>query len=149
MKKEYVVGFVFDSTKSQVLLIKKERPEWQKGRYNGIGGLVESNELSDSAMTRECKEECGLEISDWILFAIVECPTIRLYYFKAFVDLKYLFQMKSLTDEEVIMCHLYNYSKNYFLTKMVQPSSWILLMALDDCVQTLRFDYKVDSHEKS
>jgi hypothetical protein len=38
---EYVVGFAFD-TDGRVALIRKNRPEWQAGRLNGIGGHVEA-----------------------------------------------------------------------------------------------------------
>lgn len=147
--KEYVVGFVFDKEKSQVLLIEKRRPEWQKYKYNGIGGLVENDETLRQAMIRECKEESGLDIKEWQYVAMVNCPNITLHYFKSFIDLEHMHQFQSCTDEAIIMCHLYNYSKNYFLTRMVQPSSWLLLAAVDDCVSDFEIDYKVDGHEKN
>lgn len=147
--KEYVVGFIFDKDKNQVLLVEKKRPEWQKGCYNGVGGLIEPDETIRQAMVRECKEECGLDVKDWKYLAMVSCPNITLYYFKSFLDLEYMSKFQSCTDETIIMCHLYNYSKNYFLVKMVQPSSWLLLAALDGCVSDFEIDYKVDEHAKS
>lgn len=63
----YVVGFVFDEYNKRVLLIKKNRPEWQVGKYNGVGGKVEDNETPYEAMVRECEEECGLLLYNWLL----------------------------------------------------------------------------------
>jgi 8-oxo-dGTP pyrophosphatase MutT (NUDIX family) len=67
----YVLGFAFSRYEDElnVLLIKKDHPEWQKDKYNGLGGGVEKNEQPIDAMIREFKEECGIssEASDWKL----------------------------------------------------------------------------------
>lgn len=71
-KIRYVVGFVFSQDRTKVLLIRKNRPEWQAGRLNGIGGKIESNETALAAMAREFAEECGgILIRDdaWRMFA--------------------------------------------------------------------------------
>jgi 8-oxo-dGTP diphosphatase len=34
----YVLGFMFSSDHSEVALIRKRKPEWQRGKLNGIGG---------------------------------------------------------------------------------------------------------------
>lgn len=70
--KEYVLGFAFDEGKKAVVLILKDRPDWQKGKYNGIGGKVElSDESLLHAMIREFYEETGVvtETQDWGVFA--------------------------------------------------------------------------------
>jgi 8-oxo-dGTP diphosphatase len=64
MKARMVVGFAFYPG-SSVYLIRKNRPKWQKGKLNGIGGHVEDGETSLEAMQREFKEEAGLDLSDW------------------------------------------------------------------------------------
>ena len=35
----YVVGFYF--AQGQVMLIQKDRPVWQKGKWNGVGGKID------------------------------------------------------------------------------------------------------------
>lgn len=60
----YVLGFAFSPDKNEVLLIKKLKPEWQKGRFNGIGGKVELEETSYTAMVREFQEETGITITE-------------------------------------------------------------------------------------
>lgn len=75
--KDYVVGFYFDPEVYEVCLIRKNRPDWQKGRLNGVGGKIEDFDLSpQAAMAREFEEEAGLGTYpvDWELFAILHAP---------------------------------------------------------------------------
>lgn len=80
--KHYVLGLVFNKHLDTILLIDKLRPEWMKGRWNGIGGKVEENENPMNAMTRECKEETGVNYT----FAHVltfTCPGGTVFVFMA------------------------------------------------------------------
>lgn len=56
----YVVAFVFNETLNRVWLIRKNKPEWQKGCLNGIGGKIEEGETAEEAMHRELLEESGV-----------------------------------------------------------------------------------------
>ena len=70
---EYVLGFAFEAVRSRhtgepeapyiVYLIEKNKPEWQKGHLNGIGGKVEKDETPHQAMVREFREEAGLHVA--------------------------------------------------------------------------------------
>lgn len=64
----YVLGFMFSESLHEVCLIKKNRPVWQAGRINGIGGKVEQDECNLAAMVREFYEETGTATSpkDWV-----------------------------------------------------------------------------------
>ncbi|MEK7570874.1 MAG: NUDIX domain-containing protein [Patescibacteria group bacterium] len=62
-KIQYVLGFVFDASLQQVLLIHKNRPDWQKGRVNGLGGKIEKDETPLQAMSRELAEESNLLVA--------------------------------------------------------------------------------------
>lgn len=57
----YVLGFA-QAPDGRIALIKKARPESQAGKYNGIGGKVEQDEMPDQAMVREFEEETGVKI---------------------------------------------------------------------------------------
>ena len=65
--KLYTLGFIFNTTFERVVLITKNRPEWQKGRLNGVGGKIEENETPDACIVREVREETGYstEANDW------------------------------------------------------------------------------------
>lgn len=45
---------------NNVLLVLKDKPAWQKGRLNLVGGKVEPGETPVQAAVRELKEESGL-----------------------------------------------------------------------------------------
>jgi 8-oxo-dGTP diphosphatase len=64
----YVLGFAFSPDFNQVLLICKNKPHWQAGKHNGLGGRIEDGESSEHAMYREFYEEAGVEIFDWVKF---------------------------------------------------------------------------------
>lgn len=67
----YVLGFLLSPSHSDVVLIRKNRPKWQAGLLNGVGGKVEPGESPPEAMVREFREETGLETlqSQWREFA--------------------------------------------------------------------------------
>jgi len=64
MKTKYVVGFRFCG--EQVLLLRKQRPAWQNGKLNGVGGKIERGETPMLAMACEWIEEvCLSETTAW------------------------------------------------------------------------------------
>ena len=68
----YVAGFLFRNGGKEVAMVKKEKPQWQRGRLNGIGGKVEIGESPGEAMRREFQEETGADITDWRPFCVLE-----------------------------------------------------------------------------
>lgn len=94
---QYVLGFLFDGLGHHVLLMRKERPEWQKGQWNGIGGHVEAGELPLQAMRRECREEIGLDIEEWGHFATFQGDDYAVHCFKCYSNR--VRQAESKTDE--------------------------------------------------
>lgn len=66
----YVCGFMFSRGWSQLALIRKAKPAWQRGKLNGIGGKIEDGESPMDAMLREFKEETGHQTrrADWNYF---------------------------------------------------------------------------------
>lgn len=68
---EFVLGFLFNIDCTKVILIRKEKPYWQKGFYNGVGGKVQEGELPIEAMRREFREETGVDIFYWKYFGYI------------------------------------------------------------------------------
>jgi 8-oxo-dGTP diphosphatase len=66
-----------------VLLIHKNRPDWQKGKLNGPGGKLEENETPHECVSREINEETTLAISPekWTLVAELFAPEWNVKFF--------------------------------------------------------------------
>lgn len=69
----YSLGFCFMHDFSHVALIRKTKPDWQKGKLNGVGGACDDGETLQYTMWREWNEETGRQSceSDWKL--AIEC----------------------------------------------------------------------------
>ena len=94
----YVVGFRFDEARQQVVLIEKNRPEWQRGKLNGVGGKVEDLEIPPEAMVREFEEEASLKTNqdDWEEMGRLEGDFGKLHVYKSVGSLA---GIKTNTDE--------------------------------------------------
>ena len=99
--KRYVVGFPILPCRTGLSLIQKNRPDWQAGKWNGIGGKVEFGEKILDAMDREADEEAGLGGLKWALVCNIT-DSVNGYsvdFFAAF-DLR-AHGCRSRTDERV------------------------------------------------
>ena len=118
---KYVVGFLFQGDK--VALIQKNRPEWQKGKLNGIGGHIEKDENPLCAMMREFYEETGASTNRWRQYALLtnKEKTVELYLFTS--SSEYL-TLKSVTDEKVGW-----YPVNNLPDNIIPNLRWLIPMA--------------------
>lgn len=111
-QKAYVCGFVFSQDFKQVWLIRKNRPKWQAGRLNGIGGGVDAGESPLAAMVRECREECTVETEekDWaVLEQFNHSNGVQVTFFAC--RLKFGQQTPVTNTDEVVEVHdWYKYS---------------------------------------
>lgn len=108
--KHYVLGFAFDEAMENVVLIKKERPQWQAGKLNGVGGKVETIDATPrDAMIREFYEETGVPTNDydWFLFATMNFSDdvmgggAKIWVFKAV--LPNITDCSTFEDEEIMI----------------------------------------------
>ena len=95
---QYVLGFLFNENLTEVVLIRKQRPEWQRNFLNGVGGKIEEGETPLDAMIRECREETGLEVSNWLRFGSMWPSESHVTLFAAIADICHA---KTMTDERV------------------------------------------------
>lgn len=102
----YVLGFMFSENKAQVALIRKQRPVWQRGKLNGMGGHIEKGESAVDAMVREFKEETGMETvpSEWHHYATLSGDGFNVVCFTALGDVATL---KSTTDESIQLVQVF------------------------------------------
>jgi 8-oxo-dGTP diphosphatase len=98
---QYVCGFYFDHTHRQVVLIWKNKPAWQKGKLNGVGGKIEAGESRHEAMRREFKEETGIQHEDWMYLISLSGPDWCVYFFYAEGKPEAFEYAQTMEDEEV------------------------------------------------
>jgi 8-oxo-dGTP diphosphatase len=129
---EYVVGFLIENQKGynynvpMVALIKKTKPEWQKGFLNGIGGKIEAGEEPLIAMIREFQEETGASVLEWRRFADLILNDGKVYCYVAFQD---GVKIKTITEEIVAYYPVSGVLK--MLLQTIPNLPWLLGMALD------------------
>jgi 8-oxo-dGTP diphosphatase len=80
---KYVVGYLFNRDTNEVCLIQKNRPKWQKGRLNGVGGHIDAGERDIA----------------WRQFLFITGTGYELYCFTAKSEGKNLNNIHSVTDE--------------------------------------------------
>lgn len=146
---EYVAGFCFSKDLQSVLLCRKAKPAWQKGKLNGIGGKVGGiynmitkellvPELPLTAMVREFYEEAGIATkqTDWTKFCTLCCESAVVHFYawqspyERMLDLAQFngwAKDANITHPEYITC----YSINSFQSEAIPNLSWLVPMALN------------------
>lgn len=136
----YCVGFAFDRQRRpvpRVLLIEKQRPAWQKGKLNGVGGKLKRHEEPEAAMRREFQEETGLYVRDWSKFATLKGPDFFVTFFRAFLTPEEFELAQTTTDEPVVECKVFD-----IWTLPVIPNLPVLIpLALDESGLKLPVDF--------
>lgn len=100
MSVTYVAGLCIDDAR-RVVLIEKNRPDWQAGKLNAVGGKVEAGETPHDAMVREFEEETGVRIPNWDHYATVEFDGGDVHFHRSFTTTSTLSEVRSVTDEHV------------------------------------------------
>lgn len=138
---KYVCGFYYVTNPNTVLLIRKNRPIWQKGRLNGVGGHVNNDESPAEAMQREFEEEAGFKVIGWRPFLeIGRCGAGReggclddfrvyFYYFKGSRDDMSKIQTKT---DEVLEWH----PMNMLPDDIVPNLAWIIPLSMEREVES-------------
>jgi 8-oxo-dGTP diphosphatase len=123
MKISYVVGFMFSEDHQQVALIRKNKPAWQAGKLNGIGGKIESWDANPfDAMLREFEEEAGA-VASWKHYGRMAGPDWEVECFAAVGDLSTLI---SKTDEKIVIIETLDNEQ-----ETIENLGWLIAAAID------------------
>lgn len=70
------LGYVMSPSGRQVLLVhrNKRKDDLHFGKYNGLGGKLESNEDIVTGLRREIREEAGIECDEVVLRGTISWP---------------------------------------------------------------------------
>lgn len=122
--KQYVLALVFDQELENVLMIQKLKPEWQKGKHNGIGGKIEMGESPLRAMKREMAEETGLTIDDFRYVMFLSNENYEMWVYTALADLS---KAATKESESVVVRSLNPHDQNYFANFEIIPNlDWMI-----------------------
>lgn len=121
---EYVAGLLYSDDGLRVALILKNRPDWQAGLYNAIGGKIEPGEVSFDAMKREFIEEAGVDI-DWNLRITLEGPDYKVHFFSCH-NSEAMSYLQTMTDEVVEVFDAYDLPEN------IIPNLWWIIPMMND-----------------
>ena len=126
-KPRFVAGFAFSADGGKVALVRKNRPRWQRGRLNAIGGSIEAGESEVQAMRREFREETGVDLPEeaWQPCVVLGNDDFEVTFFRTFqADLGAVWTM---TDEEILVV------PSLPIDQDALPNlHWLLPMCLDD-----------------
>lgn len=123
----YVLGFLFSPDKKRVALIRKNKPDWQRGKLNGIGGKIEPSDASPlAAMVREFEEETGRPTSGWQHYATLWSENARIDVFHLFAQEEVY--LDSTTDEIVAFTPVNKLEKIACIPNL----RWLIPLAFDD-----------------
>jgi 8-oxo-dGTP diphosphatase len=130
----YVLGFLFSQDLSQVVLMRKNHPEWMNGKLNGVGGQVKPGESRWEAMVREFEEEAGIYVpaSRWEPFCFMKCTDYgpsdqgSKWLCDCFWARGSLDGVKTMESEEVIIRPV-----NLLSDNTLQNVRWMIPLALD------------------
>lgn len=130
----YCVGFAFNEDKSKVMLIRRSKPDWQKGKLNGIGGKVLRSESQFEGMQREFVEQAGIPtpMSDWKMYCTLHGEDYILYCFAIKLG-KYVNALQSGGD--IGWYNVEDVSNWMPSNQLIHNVPWLVGMALDSRVQ--------------
>lgn len=125
----YVCGFLFSPNLRLVTLIEKQKPEWQRGKWNGVGGKIEPGEQEAEAMSREFNQEAGVLFppESWN-----EIVTLRgddwevTFFYQMHID---LFKVETKEKERVMFHDPRRLPEN-----VIRNLRWLIPLAMDDTV---------------
>ena len=132
--KQYVAGFLFDNDKQNVVLIRKNRPEYQAGKLNAVGGKFEPIDRTVFlSMEREFFEEAGVNVAGWDNFCVLrnEILSYEVYFFRTFNTTAFN-AARTMESESIVKLRVKE--------AMVRPDTmpnlcWLIPMALDTSVR--------------
>jgi 8-oxo-dGTP diphosphatase len=132
---------MFSDDLENVVLVMKNRPSWQAGKYNGVGGKIEPGEWHYDAMIREFREETGFETNpgDWHEYACltgtVDGPddqfTVGFYWCKKSMK-EMVEKISTKTDENIYIVDVKYVHQDP--SKFIENLPWLIPLAFDNMV---------------
>lgn len=150
MTQEYVVvnaRTTTDTNSHARLLVHKNRPAWQSGFLNLIGGKVEPGEGHEAAALRELQEETGLVSVCYLqpmLMGRIVCPDAVIYCYNVWVNEYRPLQPQAGETEKVAWFQWYDLLGD----KRLMPNLRVVLPLMQAGVSNWTLDATTNSLDK-
>jgi len=125
---EYVAGLLFSDEGDRVALILKNRPAWQAGKFNAIGGKIELNETPEAAMRREFIEEANVDATWQFRFTLGNPGLWGVHFFSCYSSAA-MADLQTMTDEPIEVIEIHALPEN-----LIPNLRWIIPLLLDPTV---------------
>jgi len=134
----YACGFLFSPDRSRVVLIRKNRPAWQVGKLNGVGGKIEPGENPLDAMRREFREEAGVDVPDWEQVLTLTGADWQGHFFRSFGALE---GVRSITDEQLEI-----HGIDALPANVIPNLKWMIPLMLDEEPISRQYFVQLSNH---
>jgi len=141
---EYVNGFLFSPDRYHVALVLKNKPPWQAGHFNAIGGKKKPGETWLEAMAREFDEETGVHIKSWEHTLTLRGSEWELRFYRAFFPLVHAVQTMESETILVVPVDRIGHLGYVHGLHIIPNLAWALPLSLDD-----HLDFPVLAKEKA
>jgi 8-oxo-dGTP diphosphatase len=108
----------------QLVLMRRTRPAWQAGRVNALGGGIIDGETPASAARREVREECGVDVAEWMEVLVWEDAEYRMHVMRAVSERAG--EARTMEDQEVFLADV-----NVLPVNVIGNLRWLVPLALD------------------
>jgi 8-oxo-dGTP diphosphatase len=123
-KRSFVLALLYTADKKQVVLMRRTRPDWQAGRINALGGRITVREQPADAARREVREECGVDVLEWVEVLQWEDAEYRMHVMRALSDRA--LDARTMEDQEVFLASVDALPRN-----VIDNLRWLVPLALD------------------
>jgi 8-oxo-dGTP diphosphatase len=127
IKPAFVLALLYSADLQRVVLMRRTRPAWQAGRVNALGGRLLSGESAAAAARREVREECGVDVGDWLEVLVWEDAEYRMHVMRGISDRAR--DARTLEDQEVFLADV-----NALPPTVIDNLRWLVPLALDAAV---------------
>lgn len=130
----YSLGFAFSEDRKQLVVITKNRPAWQAGKWNGVGGHIEEGESPLECLVREFWEETNVttDVSDWHPLVEFSSEFFTVSAFYLFSDK--VLEARTMTDEEISIIPV---NLDEIMKHGQTNLAWLVALALDTDIQRI------------
>lgn len=123
---KYTVGFMFTPLLDIVALIRKNKPAWQFGKLNGIGGHIEESEFPLVCQRREFHEEAEYPYDEiWSPYLLLQSPEFEVH---CFATTGMIHKLHYKTDEKIELIHVNSIGNR---SDTIENIPWMVYLAVD------------------